>query len=77
MQVERRALLTENVGDFMPLINQAAQAGETHWGIVFSSNSSMPRGLGTIGVFVESIQSLMQQHPGDDDYCDQVSWLQP
>lgn len=55
MQDEHRALLTENVGDFMPLITASAQAGETHSGIVFSNPRSMPRGRGTIGAFVESV----------------------
>jgi hypothetical protein len=77
MQDEHRALLTENVGDFMPLVTQAAQAGVTHWGIVFSNSRSMPRGAGTIGVFVDSINGLMHQHPGENDFCDRMHWLQP
>jgi hypothetical protein len=77
MQDEHRALLTENVGDFMPLVTASAQAGETHSGIVFSNPRTMPRGRRTIGVFVESIDALMQQYPGEDDFRDRVDWLQP
>ena len=77
MQDEHRALLTENVGDFMPLVTASAQAGETHSGIVFSNPRSMPRGRGTFGVFVKSIDALMQQYPGEDDFRDRVEWLQP
>ncbi len=77
MQGERRALLTENVGDFTPLVKQAAQASESHWGIVFSSPRSMPRSSGTIGLFVETIDSLMQRYPGEEEFRDQVKWLQP
>jgi Domain of unknown function (DUF5615) len=77
MQDEHRALLTENVGDFLPLVTASAQAGETHSGIVLSNPRSMPRGQGTIGVFVESIDALMQQYPGEDDLRDRVDWLQP
>jgi hypothetical protein len=77
MQDEHRALLTENVGEFMPLVTASAQAGETHSGIVFSNPRSMPRGRATIGVFVGRIDVLMQQYPGEDDFRDRVEWLQP
>jgi hypothetical protein len=30
LQAEHRALLTENVGDFVPLVHEALAAGETH-----------------------------------------------
>lgn len=77
MQAEHRALLTENVGDFVPLVSQSLAAGDTHWGVVFSSPRSMPRGAATIGVFVASLEALMRQFPGDDDFCGRIEWLQP
>lgn len=77
MQNERRSLLTENVGDFMPIVTQAAEAGDTHWGIVFSNPRSMPRGAGTIGAFVESLDALIHRYPGDEDFCNGLHWLQP
>jgi Domain of unknown function (DUF5615) len=77
MRNERRALLTENVGDFMPLIQQDGQSGTTHWGIILSNPRVMPRGAGTIGLYVESLDALLSEHPGDDDFCNQVRWLQP
>jgi Domain of unknown function (DUF5615) len=77
MQGERRALLTENVADFVPLVQQSIAAGEDHWGIVFSSARSMPRGSGTIGLFVERLDELLQRHPGEDDFRNGVHWLQP
>ena len=77
MQEERRALLTENVGDFMPLVRQAAETASAHWGIVFSNPGSMPRGAGTIGLFVAALDVLRRQYPGEADFRDQVRWLQP
>ena len=32
MQAERSALLTENVADFMPIVQDLAARGEDHWG---------------------------------------------
>ncbi|MGH3077643.1 MAG: DUF5615 family PIN-like protein [Gaiellaceae bacterium] len=76
MQTERRALVTENVGDFMPLVHELAARSEDHWGFVFSSPTSMPRGSGTIGSFVEALDRLLRERAGDDDLLNQVTWLQ-
>jgi hypothetical protein len=72
---ERRALLTENVSDYAPLITRMAADEQSHYGIVYSSNSSMPRGKNTIGVFVQALAAIMDRFPGDDDFLDQVEWL--
>lgn len=77
MQAEARALLTENVADFMPLVQQTAAAGDQHWGIVFSSPRSMPRGSRTIGLFVERLDELLQLHRGEEDFRNGQHWLQP
>lgn len=76
LQSERRALLTENVGDFMPLVHQAVAAHEEHWGIVFSSPRSMPRGSGTIGLFVDRLGEFLEEHSGEEDFRNGVHWLQ-
>jgi hypothetical protein len=77
MQAERSALLTENVSDFMPLVHELAARDEDHWGLIFSSPVSMPRGSGTIGVFVEALDRLLLERPGEDGLLNQVWWLQP
>lgn len=74
---EQRALLTENVADFMPLVQQAAAAGEVHYGLVFSSSRSLPRSRETIGLFVERLNELLQAHPGERDSVDRTFWLKP
>lgn len=76
LQAERRALLTENVRDFMPLVHELAARSEDHWGFVFSSPTSMPRGTDTIGTFVEALDRLPRARPGDDGLLNQVAWLQ-
>jgi len=77
MQAERSALLTENVSDFMPLVHELAARNEDHWGLIFSSPVSMPRGAGTTGVFVEALDRLLLERPGEDGLLNQVWWLQP
>jgi hypothetical protein len=73
---ERRALLSENSADFMPLVHQLAAQGDEHYGVLFSSPVSMPRGPGTIGVFIEALDRLLRDHPTDDGLRDRVQWLQ-
>jgi hypothetical protein len=77
LQADKRALLTENVADFMPLLHELAARREDHWGVVFSSPVSMPRGSRTIGSFVEALDGFLAQRPADDGLLNQVSWLQP
>jgi len=74
---ERRALLTENVADFEPLARDLAAVSQSHFGLIFTSPRSMPRNRSTIGVFVTRLDELMNGHPGDDDFRDQTTWLQP
>ena len=77
MQAERSALLTENVADFMPIVQDLAARGEDHWGVVFSSPASMPRAAGTIGDFIEALDRFLSARPAEDDILNQVWWLQP
>ena len=77
MQTERSALLTENVSDFMPLVQELAARNEDHWGVVLSSPESMPRGTGTIGLFVGSLHRFLVERPAEDGLLNQISWLQP
>ena len=74
---ERRALLSENAADFMPLVHQHAARGAEHYGLLFSSPVSMPRGAGTVGLFVEALDRLLRERPAEDALRDQVLWLRP
>jgi predicted nuclease of predicted toxin-antitoxin system len=61
LQREGTALMTENVADFVSLVNESALAGEDHHGVIFTSARSLPRGTGTIGVFVERLDELVSE----------------
>lgn len=71
---EGRAVMTEDVADFMPLAREAAAAGERHFGVIFTSPRSLPRGTGTIGVYVERLDRFLRDRPADDALTDQVYW---
>lgn len=77
MTAERRALLTENVADFVPLVTQRAADAEAHSGVIFSTNKTMPRSKATIGRYVEALTLLMARFPDEDGLLNRVEWLQP
>jgi predicted nuclease of predicted toxin-antitoxin system len=74
---ERRALVTENVADFMPLVHEATAAGERYPGIVFTSARSLPRDRGSIGLYVETLDAFLAEHRADEALADRVHWLDP
>jgi hypothetical protein len=76
MAQERRAIMTNNVKDFVPLATRTAVAADDHSGLLFTSDKSMPRRNDTIGRFVNALDEFLQPHQGDDDtYRNQIQWL--
>jgi hypothetical protein len=74
---EGLALMTENAADFMPLVREAAGAGERHFGVVFTSPHSMPRSPATVSLFVELLDVFLRDRPADEALGDAVYWLAP
>jgi len=75
MARERRAIMTNNVKDFMPLASRVTLGADDHYGLLLTSDRSMPRRSGTIGRFVDTLDVFLQCHQGEDSYCNQVRWL--
>ncbi|MGI8461503.1 MAG: DUF5615 family PIN-like protein [Solirubrobacterales bacterium] len=72
---ELRALLTNNARHFVPLARRWAAAGRQHYGLLFTSDESMPRSKGTIGRYVDTLEALLREHPDDAALVDQARWL--
>jgi predicted nuclease of predicted toxin-antitoxin system len=74
-QAERRALLTENVRDFIPLDSTMHEGGIAHHGLIFTSNRAFPRHRDRfIGHVVAALDTYLIQH-GDDNPASIVHWL--
>jgi Domain of unknown function (DUF5615) len=73
--VEGRALMTENVADFMPLVREVWAEGADHSGIVFTSPRSLPRGAETIGRYVKELGTFLRERPAGDGLANEVWWL--
>ena len=66
-QKDRRAVVTENVVDYVPLAEDSDQRGRTHHGLVLIDPAKFPRGQRrTIGRLVKELERLMAEFAGDE-----------
>ena len=77
MAQEERAIMTNNVRDFVPLATRAALEAGGHEGLLLTSDRSMPRRLDAIGRFVDVLDKFLRHHEGEDSYRNQIRWLNP
>lgn len=75
LQSERRALLTEDVADFIAFVHEAAAVGDDQWGLVFSSSSSLRRAKNTLGAFVQRLDELLSANTDEADFRNRLHWL--
>lgn len=66
MAGERRAIVTEDVGDFRPLLLRALRAGEPTFGLVCVSPRRFPRSLAGVGRLVAALDALLLACPRED-----------
>lgn len=72
---EQRALVTNNVADFTAIARGWAAQGQQHSGLIFTSDTSLPRTRGTIGTYLALLDDLLARHPAQDGFADLVHWL--
>ena len=77
MVAERRAILTENAADFVPLVRAAAVRGTDHFGVVLTSPRNFPRTSRAIGRMVTAVEAFLVARPADDALRGQSWWLEP
>lgn len=66
MPEQRRAIATQDLGDFRPLLAEAMRAATKTYGLVcVPARVSLSRAA--ISQVVDAFERLLQDHPGDDD----------
>jgi Domain of unknown function (DUF5615) len=66
-QAERRAVVTENIRDFVPLADERDKRGAGHFGLVLVPEAAFPRrDPRTIGRMVHTLDALARRFPDDD-----------
>ena len=73
---EKRALLTNNVRDFVPIATRWAGDGQPHHGLLFVSDRTLRRSRDTIGAYVRGLDRLLRALPAEDALRDQLRWLE-
>ena len=72
---EQRTLVTNDVLDFQLIHNQMPAAGEEHYGLIFTSDSTMPRNKASIPLWVKSLTKVLTEHPANDALKNRVRHL--
>ena len=75
MPAEQRAILTENWADYDRLMRVAADAGRTHYGVLFTTGRQLPRSRDTIGLYVRVLDDFLRRHPAVDAILNSSRWL--
>jgi predicted nuclease of predicted toxin-antitoxin system len=70
-----RALLTNNVGDFVAISQRWAGEGRSHAGLVFTSDASLPRTRATIGTYVGLLADLLTDNLDAGAFTGRIHWL--
>ena len=71
----QRTLVTNDVFDFQLIHNQMLAAGEDHYGLIFTSDSTMPRNKASIPLWVKALEGVLKEHPADDALKNRVRHL--
>lgn len=71
---ERRVVVTNNVRDFAPLVEEFGLRGETHFGVIFTDDATFPRTRAGIGLIVRAFAAFVQGTE-DDDLLDSCLYL--
>lgn len=70
-----RALVTENVQDFLPIHAAFLNHGEDHCGLILTSTRKFPRSVGGFGALVAALVRVMSVHPASSWLRSDVYWL--
>jgi hypothetical protein len=68
----RRALVTANIKDFMPLDSQYRAAGQAHAGLIVVSTKTFPQERGYTSAVTSALAALLDKH---EIQADQVIFL--
>ena len=75
MMVERRAIVSNDVADHTQLFVEMLESGVRHYGLLLTSDRSMPRTKAGIGLFVRILDTFLSENPADEALLGQLRWL--
>ena len=72
---DQRVLLTNNVADFAIISRRWQADGQVHYGLIFTSDASLPRIRDNVGRFIDALAAFMDNNPDLDSLIDHIHWL--
>lgn len=75
MAVEHRAIVTNNIADFQSIHDRFIAAGEDHYGMVFTFDTTMPRTKAAVPRWIEVLADLLAVHGSEDALRNRVHHL--
>jgi len=72
---DQRALLTNDVPGFMRIRRGWQAEGRSHYGLLFTSDSTWPRSKQGIGSLSNRLDEVMRTRPDTRAWADQIFWL--
>jgi predicted nuclease of predicted toxin-antitoxin system len=78
-QDEQRAVVTENVPDYLAVVATYQEHERAHWGLILTSNRAFPRHRPAHGVrrLVAALDALLSDTDQNDKPRSEVIWLRP
>lgn len=75
---EHRAVVTDNVPDFIRCHQRRLDRHQPHHGLLLFSNDTFPRHrhAAFVGSILQALEQQLQARPGDDD-SSWIAWLSP
>ena len=72
---EGRAVVTENVGDFLRLHADYLTRGRSHWGLILTTRRSFPRNAASLGRLILALDALLRTLESADALRSGLHWL--
>lgn len=72
---ERRAVVTADVKDFVPLARVWAESQREHWGLLLVSDPVRSARLDGVGRLVAALTGILETRPSEGAFRNRVHWL--
>ena len=73
-RAERRVVVTNNVRDYAPLVEDFGLRGEMHFGVIFTDDATFPRTHAGVGLIVRALAAFVEG-TADDTLMDGCLYL--
>jgi uncharacterized protein YacL len=75
MTAERRAIATNDVGDFEPIHNRLVAVADEHYGMLFTTDATMPRNKSGLPFWVTTLDAFLHENKDDASMRNRIAHL--